>query len=145
MCYVILFRTASLALTSNYINISIGQVLYVDPADGSSSDVTAAWLANDCSSAIDHSNSNCRFSSTASAANTCHNALSSLRYLVLHGKDAHSTITGFSAQLVVSDVLFSEAGGTTQKQNFGISFFDELNSFEGAKTGSPPNRYVAAT
>lgn len=128
-------------MQSNHVNITIGQVVYVDPADGSATDVTKAWLANDCSSAVDHSNSNCRFSSTASAANTCHNAVSSLRYLVLHGKDAHSTITGLSAQLVVSDVLFSDVGGTAQKQEFGISFFDESNSFDGAKTGSPPNRY----
>lgn len=114
----------------------------MDPSTGQSTDVTDMWMANDCSTLMDDINTNCLFATVASGANTCNNAILSLRYLVLHAKDAVSSIKQASVRLSITDISFAEYGGISQSQSFSIQYFDEGVTNSNAKKGLPSNRYI---
>ena len=132
---------ADFYVPSNRVNISIGQVIFLDPDTGSTLDVTSEWESNSCSSGMDLSDASCQFSSSSSDGQICNNALVQLSYLILHSKDTQGTITEASARLIISDIAFSDYAGSSQTQLFGIDFFDDNNAYDGGKTGVPLNRF----
>lgn len=144
MTYYILFynRSATYTDESNRIVVSVAEVLYIDPVDGAITDVTDAWVLNSCFTAMGQANSNCHFSDTGSASDTCYNAVVAVHYLILHAKDEYSSITQASARLIVTDMDFSGYGGGYSSQSFSISFFDEPITYDNAKIGTPANRWA---
>lgn len=110
--FCICYRTDNL-LGLTTVPISVSSVTY---SDGTSTpqDITAAWLANGCSTSYGNNQShdlNCQFSNEDIDVTDfiCFNAVKSVSFTIVHDQSISSEITNVSLQLVVTDIPFSAA------------------------------------
>ena len=98
--------------------------------DGSMTDITAEWIASDCSTGVDEEgsgfNQNCTFGEVIGGNSLiCRNALVSIKYTIIHAQDEYSTITNMSVDMIVGDVEFDETDSkSTFVQSFAVEFSD---------------------
>ena len=70
----------------------------------------------------------------------CANAVVSVSYLIMHEKDSFGTIRNISAEIRVTDVLYSAFDAPTSTQAFAVSFFDDSAAFVEASELDKQNR-----
>eukprot|EP00602_Paraphysomonas_sp_CaronLab_P009931 CAMPEP_0185036376 /NCGR_PEP_ID=MMETSP1103-20130426/29281_1 /TAXON_ID=36769 /ORGANISM="Paraphysomonas bandaiensis, Strain Caron Lab Isolate" /LENGTH=686 /DNA_ID=CAMNT_0027573895 /DNA_START=94 /DNA_END=2154 /DNA_ORIENTATION=+ len=122
---------------AEYVSPVITSVMFLSPADENnaavSTDVTSAWMTNNCSTGVESSSSNydssCQFGSNFSSNTICRNAIQSITFTVSHAQDSQSSIESVSVEFVVMDIVLSDSnGGAEFAQSFGILYNDTASA-----------------
>ena len=161
--------SAGFAAASSVTSVSIRSVKFADYSTGGVKDVTAAYLANKCTStaystlsAYQQSNSGCRFSSQSlpfsaeGAIAVCQGFVASVAYTITHSTSSYGTIDTVTAALTVSDVpvfprpalvtgtaaITPDLPVTSVSQSFSVTFTSADNSQASNVNGNVVRRFV---
>jgi hypothetical protein len=142
VCFYFSFRRAlDSASLQNLVPVLISRIIYIDPVSGEETDVSSVWELEACASSMHldgDATTACNFGSLT--GDFCSNAVVSVSYQVMHEKDAFGTIRNVSAEIRVTDVLYSSFEASTSNQAFAASFFDDAAAFTAASELQVQNR-----